>query len=239
MISENEDQRWFELLCDLEDELSVAINSLGGISSNGIHDNFRFYSASYINCAAEGYIMLRRMGRLDSARLLVRPAIEALFRILAVRKDQSLLYRIAVKERNEHRKWVFPAAKRVGGSTNYEAEDEAAWAQFVSDYKCQFPKHVLLDQELSIYRAAEAAGVERYYDTHYRLYSKFAHAALAAMMGSFDEFRREDNRTMALCVMAAIEDLIAMNATVQHIDALRVRLAALLGRPSTENEGHL
>ncbi len=165
---------------------------------------------------------------MDAARLLVRPAIESLFRLLAVRNDKSLLYRIAVKERDDYRKWVFSAARRRGDPDTLVALDEQQWADFEQNYKEQFPDHALVEKGLSVPLAANAAGLSGYYDTHYRLYCKFTHAALAAMMGALDEFHTEDNRTMALCVQGALEEVTEMGGAIPNKERLMTRLNELV-----------
>jgi hypothetical protein len=52
----------------------------------------------------------------------------------------------------------------------------------------EIPEHPLTEEELSLRRAAECAGIEGYYDSHYRLYCRFTHAAFRASTGDLSEF---------------------------------------------------
>ena len=135
------------------------MNSLGGIQSNGILDNFRFYSASHINRAVAGFLFLRRSGRVDSSRLLVRPALEAMFRLLAVRKQPELLYQIARRERTEYRKWTRNLSIKLGDA-DYDVRDEKRWKDFKRLYAEQLPEHKMVEHDLTLFEAANAAAID-------------------------------------------------------------------------------
>lgn len=55
--------------------------------------------------------------------------------------------------------------------------------------------------------AAAAAGPEAvgFYDSHYRLYCKFTHAAFEASVGELNDLTPADTRTMLLCTNYALE----------------------------------
>ena len=74
-----EEQRSLTLLCDIQRELANALNSVGGKQSRGALDNYYFHSADHVNRIAEGFIFLRKSGRIDASKLLVRPLIETMF----------------------------------------------------------------------------------------------------------------------------------------------------------------
>jgi hypothetical protein len=93
-----------QLVADIQREIAEGFNTLGGKPHRGLEYQFPFYSASHINRAIEGYVLLRQQLRLDASRLLIRPAIEAAIKILAVRNEPALLYRIAYSEHLEDRK---------------------------------------------------------------------------------------------------------------------------------------
>src|SRR6266567_2206595 len=98
----------FDLLRDMQRHLADVLNSLWGKSGDGLFEHYLFYSSVQMNRAAEAFIALRETGRVDASKLLVRPAIELLFRQQAVRKKPELLYRMAYSERLEDRKWLTP-----------------------------------------------------------------------------------------------------------------------------------
>jgi hypothetical protein len=110
-----EEQRSLTLLCDIQQELANALNSVGGKQSRGALDNYYFYSADHANRAAEGFTYLRKSGRIDASKLLVRPLIETMFRVEAIQKKPELFYRIAYSETIvEDPKWIGSAASRAG-----------------------------------------------------------------------------------------------------------------------------
>ena len=157
-----------ELLCDIQRDLSHALNSLEGKQIRSRLDRYLFYMAVHINRAAEGYVFLRKASKLDTSRLLIRPGIEAMIRVLAVRKDASLLYRIAYTEGLEDRKWARPSFIKAG--KDYDSEDKKAWKDFTNEYAAEFPTHKLEEKELTLFEAATTAGALPYYNAYYRLY---------------------------------------------------------------------
>jgi hypothetical protein len=211
-----------KLLSDMQAELRDALNSLGGKQSRGLVEHYPFYTAVHINRAVEGYIYLRESRRLESSKLLVRTTIEAVLRLQAVRNKPELLFRIAFTEFNEDKKWV-RSVPGPGVADELQAID-AYWAEFVQAYRAEYPEHELIEKELSLRAAAESSGIEGYYDSHYRLYCRFTHAAFRATTGDLAEFEREDNRTMTMSAMAAIDALITLGATAPHFQSLKKRL---------------
>jgi hypothetical protein len=220
-----------ELLGELQIQLAKALDSLGGRGSQGLGENFVFYSSSYINRAVEGFIYLRKGGRIDSAKLMIRPAIETMFRLQAVQYEPELLYRIAYSEILEDRKWYRPAAERQGKHYDYDAEARQ-WRLFELMYAEQFPTHKVIKKRLPLIEAAKTAGSGTYYDTHYRMYCKYSHAALAALGGYLDELADpEDSRTMVLCAFCAVQALSTIGAVFADLDSLQQRIISLTKQP--------
>lgn len=211
-----------QLVLDMQLQLAAALNSLTGKQHKGIEDVFPVYSAGHINRAVDGYVLLRKTGRIDSSKLLIRPALEATIKILAVRKRPELLYRIAYTERLEDQKWIGAAARRQGG--DYTAQDKKNWEEFKKSYSTHFPGQPLIEQKLLLRDAAVIAGLGDYYDSHYRLYCQFTHAAFRAVSRDLDELDTHDNRTMALCTLVGIEAAVSLGASASEISALRKRL---------------
>ena len=213
-----------QLLRDMQAELRDALNALGGQQSDGLLQHYPFYSAAHINRAVEGYIFLRESGRFDASKLLVRTALEAVFRIQAVRKKPELMFRIAFTEFQEDKKWVRPFNRP-------DTEDalqaiERHWQEFRQAYHSKYPEHPLSEETLSLWSAAESAGLDGYYDSHYRLYCRFTHAAFRASTGDLNDFEDEDNRTMTLCAFAAVDFLTSVGAPAPNLPELKRRLSS-------------
>ena len=224
-----------ELLCDVRRQLDDALTSLRGRRASSMLDNFLVGMAIYINQATESYILLRKASKTDGSRLLIRPAIEAMIQILAVRKYPPLLYRIAYTEADEHGRWAcFPSIK---AGKDYDAEETKKLSGFKREYMAQFPEHTLVDQRLSLPEAAEAAlGDKGYYDRFYRLYCKFTHPGLAAIAGSLDHFATEDSPTMAACVFCGLEAVASVGGVAPNLDSLRSRLFSMEESGSARKE---
>ena len=69
------------LLSELQPAIAVALDSLGGKMTKGVEDLYYLYASRHINTAVDAFILLRREHRIDGARLLVRPALEAMLRL--------------------------------------------------------------------------------------------------------------------------------------------------------------
>jgi Family of unknown function (DUF5677) len=104
--------------------------------------------------------------------------------------------------------------------------------KFSDAYASQLPNHQLIDTGpgLSVRAAAEEAGLGAYYDSHYRLYCKFTHAAFGAIMGALDEFEVEDSRTVALCTLIGLEEVVSLGALCPTLDETRQALFRLIER---------
>jgi len=216
--------RSMELLCDMQGELVRALNSLAGKESNGLLEKFLLYSAKYINRAADGYTVLRKASRIDASKLLIRPAIEAMIRAVAVQKQPDLLYTIAYDEQTKHRKMARPIAVNAG--MDYDTEDEKAWSVFRRECVAQFPKHKLVEKELQLTTVADIVGIRPYYDRAYRLYCSFVHATFKAMMGDAHT-DSIDNWTMATCALSGLEFVVSAGGEAPKLISLRARLSAL------------
>lgn len=213
------------VLFDMSEALGAAINSLGGKESEGIREHFLFWISRHINCAAEGFVFLRKSGRIDASTLMVRSAIEAMLKLQAIRADPELLYRFAFDEFTENEKIGRPAALSAG-----ETYDELLAAREKKDFKDAysraFPAHKLVDAKIDLRSAANAAGISAFYDSHYRLYSKFTHALFEAAAGGWNDFRTADNRTMALCVLVALESVHDLGGEVARLSEFQQRLSS-------------
>ena len=69
------------LLSELQPAIAAALDSLGGKMTKGVEDLYCLYASRQINTAVDAFILLRRDHRIDGARLLVRPALEAMLRL--------------------------------------------------------------------------------------------------------------------------------------------------------------
>lgn len=231
-MSANPESPVLDLLSALEAELTYALNSLGGKTPQVIADRYFVEAASYIHKAVDGYLVLRKEGRIDSSKLLVRSAIEAMIRVQALRAKPEIFYQIAYSERLEDHKWFRPASTKAG--IVYDKDpDPPGWSKFEKAFRREFPSVTLRTNKLSLRDAAVVAGLEQYYDTHYRLYCQYAHAALRAMGGHSDDLSDpEDSRTMVLCAFVCLSAILPLGAESPSFDSLHVRIDELSKSPS-------
>jgi hypothetical protein len=146
------------LLADLQIELNAAINSLGGKQQHHVEDKYYFFAAAHINRALHGFLLLRGEGWVDAAKLLIRPALEAMIRVQAVRNQPHLVYRIMYTETLEDDKWHGRAAKRQGLTYDH-SRNSSAWIEFTESCKAQFGADKIIDQELSLSQRPKSSAV--------------------------------------------------------------------------------
>ncbi len=213
-----------QLARDVRAELAHCLNSLGGKESKGAFDKFLFYSASQMNKAAEAFIALREVGRVDASKLLVRPLIEMMFRTCAVANKPALLYRIILTERLKRNKWIKNAATRQ--QTEYDAKEEARqWEVFRQHCVAMVPETDLTNKDLSVRHVAEAANMVGYYEGFYAMYCTYVHGSFEAIMGLLDPLSDAyDNRTAALTIFSAVEVLRGLGGESPNFESLRKRL---------------
>lgn len=212
-----------QIVSAFAEELRNALDSLGR-KEGDMFAHYRLHSAKHIQRAVDGFVFLRKSGRFDCSKFLVRPAIEVVFKLQAIERKADLLYRIAFTEHLQDQRMARPAAKASEQSYD-EAGADAHWDTFSAKYKAKYPTHEFVEEEIRIYTTAEQANLASYYDSHYRLYSQYTHGTLRATSGSFDDLTdSEDGRVMALCAWVALEALISIGANSPNRDELVKRL---------------
>jgi hypothetical protein len=212
-----------KLVEDFNDELKHAIDSLGGMKPSSLIDTYRFWASKHLQRAVDGFASLRRPGRMDGSKFLVRPAIEMAFRLEAARQHPDVFYRIAHEEHRQDK-------QLMQGQQPLLAQHEKNWQKFENAFVKGFPKVPIpnVDDRLTIEHVAEKAGMKPYYNSHYRIYCRYTHGALQASTGNLDKATdRADNRTMAICALVALDNLISFGAKSPNHDGLVKRLDRL------------
>jgi hypothetical protein len=100
------------LLCDIEPVIANGLNSLGRHLTKRMEDMYYFYAAKHIHDTVDAFIVLRGQHRLDGARLIVRPALETMVKLRAVRAKPQLLHRALMADNKELDKWFSSVAAK-------------------------------------------------------------------------------------------------------------------------------
>jgi hypothetical protein len=129
---------------------------------------------------------------------------------------------MAYTELMEDRKLMRPVWLRKG--KDYDTEEKARWKQFKQKYATQFPRHKLVEKELSLFEATKVAGVESYYNSYYRLYCQFTHAAFRAVTGGLSRMKMEDNEIVAACAYCGLEAVAGVGGDAPNLVSLGNRL---------------
>jgi hypothetical protein len=206
-------------------EIKHALASLDGKQYKGVFEAYLFWSSKHLHRAADAFAFLRRSGRVDGTKFLMRPAIEMAFRLEAVRQHRDLLYRIAYSEHIKEKTFLNAAAKH--GKTadpTISSSVDAKWKKFSDAFAKTFPKIPRVEREIGVESTAEKAGMQYVYDGHYRIYCQYTHGTLFASVGYLDAVTDlEDNRSMAGCAMIALDALISLGAESPNRDELFAR----------------
>jgi hypothetical protein len=223
MHSASAEEESLKLVDDFNKELKDALDSLGGTKPSGLLTVFRFWSSKHLQRAADAFAFLRHSGRLDGSKFLVRPAIEMAFRLEAAHRQPEIFYRIAHSEHRQDR-------HLLQGEPKLQAESDKNWERFKNAFVKEFPTVNIpnVDDRLTIECIAEKAGMKSYYNAHYRIYSRYTHGAAHASTGNIDSATDPaDNRTIAICALVALDNLISLGAKSPNHDRLVERLEQL------------
>lgn len=219
------EQASLELLRDIVKELGSALNALAGKDRGGLLNQYKVHSAKHIFRAADGFISLRKLGHRYCSKLLIRPAIEVVFRLEAVRKDGKMLSRVAAWEHSQDQKQLRTMAEHSGSKYDEQAAIQG-WATKMANLRKEFASQALAEQPLGAADAAQIDGLMPYYNTHYRLYSQYTHGVFRATGDLLDDLTDpEDNRTMSMCAFVALNVLASMNLPTPNLKTLFERLS--------------
>lgn len=217
------EEAWLQVVRDAQKELAYALDSLGEKQFDGI-ERFIGFSGRQINYAVDAYVSLREAGRIGSSKLLVRPAIEIMFRAKAVSEQPVLIYRMLFREKIDRARWIGPTAAKHG----VDFDPEGGWDKFREYCVSRFPGEELINHGLKLRDVAVKIGLEGYYDSHYRTYCQFTHASLEAITGDLDKLTDpEDNRTVALCTVITNRALLTIGARTERLELIEQRMATL------------
>jgi hypothetical protein len=220
-----------KLVEDFNTELMHALDSLHK-KSVGLLDQYRFWSSKHLQRAVDGFAFLRRSGRIDGSKFLVRPALEMAFRLQAVRKHPDSLYRIEFSEHHRDEQLLQEDAKRSEQPYD-DTQIKQKWKRFSDAFTTEFPDIPKVDKALTIQCIAARAGMRRIYNNHYRIYCRYTHGAVLASTGDLDEATdRADNRAMATCALVALDNLISLGAKSSNRDRLVQRLSDMAEEPA-------
>jgi len=192
--------RLLALLADVQRLLADALNSMGGKSAQA-EASYLLWASISVNRAAEGYLWLRKSGRVAASKLLVRPALEPTFWAIAVIKKPGFLFRKLYTELEEDRK-MFPNNASVLAARKQTLEAMKRAAMKVR------PNHPVECKTVRVRDAADAAGFSKVYDGAYRTYCKFTHGAIQAVQGHLDGATDEtDTAVVVWCVLKTLDHL--------------------------------
>jgi hypothetical protein len=216
------EMEFLKLLKELQPIIVKALDSLAGKRPPNAGSKYLGIIAKTVNRAADGYLWLRESGRMDASKLLIRPALEAVFCGVAAIKNNEFLFRKAYSEWEEHKKLF---AKDAAGKI--DADD------YLRHLQVEFPKHnpdypVNL-KTVSIWDAADMADLLPVYEYSYRIYCKYSHSAMSAVSGNLDQQTDlHDTPTIVWCVLHMLGQLKQYTpAEIPDLEGFNQKLALL------------
>ncbi len=192
---------FIKVLKELQPIIVKALDSLGGKKPANAGAKYLGVIAKTVNRASDGYLALREAGRMDASKLLIRPALEAVFCGVAAVKDKKFLFRKAYSEWEEHKKLF---AKDQAGKD----EADKHLKHLLEDFAKYNPDYPTNCSPASTWDAANMAGFLPVYEYAYRMYCKFTHSAISAVSGNLDQQTDlYDTSTMVWCVLTTLRFL--------------------------------
>lgn len=189
------------LLRALQEILARALDSLAGKLPTTPESAYLGWAAVSVNRAADGFLCLRDSRRVAASKLLVRPALEATFAAIAVLKKDGFLFRQAYSEWEEDKKMC---AEDAAGEQEAEKKLEALKRAFRQNR----PTCLVECKRVTVRDAADAAGFLEIYASAYRIYCRFTHGALRAVVGDLDDTTDTiDTPIVTWCALQVIDHL--------------------------------
>ena len=213
---------YLKLLKELQPILVKAMDSLAGKKPANLSSSYLGRIAVTINRASDGYLLLREAGRMDASKLLIRPALEAVFCGTAAIKNKEFPFRKAYSEWEED--------KKLFARSVVEKKDADAYLKHLLE---QFTKHnpdyPIIHKSISIKDTAEMAELLPAYEYSYRIYCKFTHSAMRAVEGDLNQ-RTDlfDTPTIVWCVLFILKQLKQHTpAEIPDLDVFDQRVSLL------------
>jgi hypothetical protein len=223
-MSANLNQELLTTLRELRDELINAHRPIV-LKREDAPGQYVFHISRGISDSVQAYVTLHEVRNVMGARILVRPCIEAAFRVAAVRKVPVTLYRIAHTEWKEDLKFLEAAAAN-GNKVDLPIHQEK-WANQKALFAKSFAGKKLSEEYVSAYQLAEIGGWQKVYSFQYRLYCNFTHASLRSIMGWPEHMPTLDLITVGACAVVALEAARDLGGPAHRLAELRDRLNEL------------
>ena len=172
--------------------------------------------AIYILNLIQGYVILIEEGNSVAARVLIRTALEACFKLFAVQCSTENLAGIASNELEDDLKQM----RLLNQKSSELANEQKNFDDLLKRLQREHPESTFSKKRLSAIEAAQACNIESAYQVYYRLYSKHTHAAFRAAKGDFDVLKEHDNKPMCLAALIAANALAGLGVSTPDLKEL-------------------
>ena len=165
------DDNLLPLVIELNTVLGVALQSLGGKSTEG-EASYLVWAASHVSRLVAGYIELRKCGLTYASKLLVRPVLEsAVDAVAAVKRPEFILYK-ASKEHHDASKLlleiraIFESRNQPTSEIDKNIADmESQWRRFEHDWIKRRPNDAKRPKKMDFKRTLELIGLGDWYSS--------------------------------------------------------------------------
>jgi hypothetical protein len=180
-----------KLLKQLQIILAAALDSLGNKKPSTAEAGYLGYAAKSVNTAADGYVALRELGRVDASKLLIRPMLDIVLSASAVMKKKGFLFRKAFTE--------FDDARKIGPQDNARLDKaNKALEELKQRFQQVEPDYPIACKRVDARYTADIAELPHIYASAYRTYCEFTHSAMRAVQGHLNNATDPIDTSMAI-----------------------------------------
>ena len=203
LTKRNNEKEFLTLLCEIQTALHTGLKERKAKSAR-MAEEYLYQQSDYLSQLLDGFIDLTKARNFRAARVIIRPCLEAVFKMQAVAKKPSYLYNVVQTEHEGDVKLVGIAVLNGEFSPDTKDPVHPEWEKAKTLFKQQFPADQLTEHAASAYDCAQTAGLIALYDFQYRWYCNSAHSALRASSADIEVSRELDNETMVRCGFVAL-----------------------------------
>lgn len=211
-------------------ELAEGLRSIMNEPRNGVAD-YHYNYARYINNTLHSFLVLCGANEVESARILIRPALEVALRLEALRQFPETMVQIARWEHDENKKAANALKPEEKAAT--DAIFAEYWVDFLRAYRISYPNHQINESPLSAHDAARITGILNIHDLYYRFYCRYSHGAMSTLLGHWDDFADQDANVAGHCLMVAVAAISDLGASLPNKESLEKEYLSFRAPPAS------
>lgn len=214
------DQRALDLLNRFTPFCHELLQTLGCVQKRDAHRAVALACMRHILEVSESYRILYGANDLYGSRIMCRCALECVFKIRALEQRPDCVVRMLKSDLLEERKHVRVLFGECSEQTN-SIDSESREIRSILD-PVQQVEYDRINCIESLYNFASLGRISSFYDTRYRLFSKFVHGSIRASLGGYDDIDLGEERCIAFCLAVACDGALKLGGTVSNVEQLDI-----------------